>query len=210
LDQERMVLLLAPPFRPGGPDPGYIAAYPPGIRENGGQYTHAAAWLGWAHIAMLDGDEAYRVASLLNPLERATGSAEVEKYRVEPYVLAGDIYGREPFMGRGGWTWYTGAAAWTWRLVIEGILGLRRVDGCLEVVPCLPSHFDGFEAWIKWASCEVHVIVRRTDGPDSARVVIDGHRAPRARVDLSRAGTRTVEIWLDLPAGSRTLQAQNF
>src|SRR5690606_8226170 len=146
---DRLVLLLAPPFGAQGSDPGYIAAYPAGVRENGGQYTHAAAWLGWAYAAQGDGDRAYGILHLLNPLERTRTRGDVERYCVEPYVLAADVYARPPGVGRGGWTWYTGAAAWTWRLAVETILGLRRRAGALEVTPCLPTHWDGFEAWVR-------------------------------------------------------------
>jgi cyclic beta-1,2-glucan synthetase len=105
LEDDRLVLLLSPPFRALEHDPGYIAAYPPGVRENGGQYTHAAAWLGLAHAVAGNGDRAHRLASLINPLERTRTPADVGRYRVEPYVVAADIYGVPPFVGRGGWTW---------------------------------------------------------------------------------------------------------
>jgi cyclic beta-1,2-glucan synthetase len=197
-EHDRLVLLLAPPFGAGGPDPGYIAAYPPGVRENGGQYTHAAAWLGWAHAARGDGDAAHRIARLLNPLERTGSPRDVDRYRVEPYVLAGDVYARPPWVGRGGWTWYTGAAAWTWRLVVEGLLGLRRRRGALEIDPCIPRGWDGFEAWVRAGERTVHVVVRNPEGVcrGIAEVRVDGRPADRARVDLAGKGERIVEIRL--------------
>jgi cyclic beta-1,2-glucan synthetase len=196
-EDERLVLLLAPPFGAHDADPGYIAAYPPGVRENGGQYTHAAAWLGWAHAVLGDGDAAHRIAALLNPLERTRSREEVDRYRVEPYVLAGDVYGRPPFLGRGGWTWYTGAAAWTWRLVIDGILGLRRVGGALELFPCLPSHFDGFEAWVRDGAVNLHVVVHQGEPGSGYRALLDGQPIAHARVDLSGSGERRLELWLE-------------
>jgi cyclic beta-1,2-glucan synthetase len=160
---ERLVLLLDPPFRGARHDPGYIAAYPPGVRENGGQYTHAAAWLGWAHAAVGDGDGAAKIFRLLNPASRTKTAAEVERYRVEPYVLAADVYSVPPFVGRGGWTWYTGAAAWTWRLGIEAMLGLYPEDGGLRFDPCIPTAWPGFEANIRLADCQVHVVVENPE-----------------------------------------------
>ncbi|HTM20484.1 MAG TPA: hypothetical protein VL172_08255, partial [Kofleriaceae bacterium] len=200
-EDDRLVLLLAPPFGPQGPDAGYIAAYPAGVRENGGQYTHAAAWLGWAHAARGDGDAAHRIFGLLDPLERIRSRQDAEHYRVEPYVLAADVYARPPWVGRGGWTWYTGAAAWTWRLAVEGLLGLRRRQGALEVEPCIPSHWAGFQAWVRQGELRIHVVVHNADGTGrgvrAAR--LDGQPVDAARVDLVGAGERELEIWLGAP-----------
>ncbi len=206
-ERDRLVLLLAPPFTPHGPDPGYIAAYPAGVRENGGQYTHAAAWLGWAHAARGDGDAAHRILGLLNPLERTRSRADALRYRVEPYVLAADVYARQPWVGRGGWTWYTGAAAWTWRLAVEGLLGLRRSRGALEVDPCIPPRWDGFEAWVRGGDVTVHIVVHNRSGSgrgvDSVR--LDGLPIERARIDLAGSGERQLEIWLG--AASRAVSS---
>jgi cyclic beta-1,2-glucan synthetase len=133
--QDRVALLFTPPFDKTPLDPGYIKGYPPGIRENGGQYTHAATWLGWAHAALGDGERAERVFRLVNPILRAHNGDDVERYRIEPYVLAGDVYSCAPWVGRGGWSWYTGAAAWLWRLGVEAILGLRKERGRLCIDP---------------------------------------------------------------------------
>jgi cyclic beta-1,2-glucan synthetase len=163
-ERERLVVMLDPAFEGGQHDPGYIKAYPRGVRENGGQYTHAATWLGFAHARVGDGARAERIFRLLNPILK-TGSAEdAERYRVEPYVLAGDVYSVAPFVGRGGWTWYTGAAAWMWRLGVEAILGLRHQDGGLHVDPCIPPHWPGFEAWVRVADQDCHVMVDNSSG----------------------------------------------
>jgi cyclic beta-1,2-glucan synthetase len=201
-EEDRLVLLLSPPFGKTGPDPGYIAAYPAGVRENGGQYTHAAAWVGWAHAALGDGARAHRIFDLLNPLARTKTSSEVERYRVEPYVIAADVYGRAPFVGRGGWTWYTGAAAWTWRLGVEAILGLRREAGSLVVDPCIPATWDGFEAWIKQDDLTIHVVVDNASGRGRgvAEARLDGARLSEARVELRGSGQRRLEIVLGAPA----------
>jgi cyclic beta-1,2-glucan synthetase len=173
---DRLVLLFWPPFDSSLLDPGYVRAYPPGVRENGGQYTHAATWLGWAHARVGDGERAERLFRLLNPVLRTGTSEQTQRYRVEPYVLAGDIYSCAPWVGRGGWTWYTGAAAWMWRLGVEAILGLQQVDGRLRIDPCIPPAWPGFEAWIAHGKTCVHVVV---DNPEHvatglAALTLDG------------------------------------
>jgi cyclic beta-1,2-glucan synthetase len=162
-EDDRLIRLLWPPFLASPRDPGYIKAYPPGVRENGGHYTHAAAWLGCAAARIGDGDLATCIFRLVNPVNHSTSRNNVERYRAEPYVLAADISSVEPYVGRGGWTWYTGSAAWTWRLGIEEILGLRLKDGKLLVDPRLPSSWDGFEATVRGPAGSLHILI---DGPD--------------------------------------------
>ena len=175
-EADRLVLLLSPPFDCTPHDPGYIRAYPPGIRENGGQYTHAATWLGWAYAGLDDGERAERIFRILNPVLRARTPQECELYRVEPYVLAGDVYGAPPWVGRGGWSWYTGAAAWTWRLGVEGILGLRKEEGGLRIDPCIPPSWKGFEAWVRMGTRRLHVVVENPDAASRgvASITLDG------------------------------------
>ncbi len=163
-DRSRVVVMLDPPFDGETPDPGYIKAYPRGVRENGGQYTHAATWLGFAHACAGDGARAERIFRLLNPILKTASADDTERYRVEPYVLAGDVYSVGALAGRGGWTWYTGAAAWLWRLGIESILGLRRKDGGLYVDPCIPPHWPGFEAVVRVGDQDCHVLVDNSSG----------------------------------------------
>jgi cyclic beta-1,2-glucan synthetase len=184
-ERQRVIRLLAPPFRGQEKDPGYIASYPPGVRENGGQYTHAATWLGWAHVKRGDGDAAERVFRLLNPALRVRDPADAEKYRVEPYVLAGDVYAVDPHLGRGGWTWYTGAASWMWRLGVEGILGLERVEGDLVLDPTLPTHWSGFEAVVRTAHCECKIVVERVKGCERLRTYLDGEQLSSGRIPLA-------------------------
>jgi cyclic beta-1,2-glucan synthetase len=162
-EAERLLLLCWPPFDRALHDPGYIRAYPPGVRENGGQYTHAATWLGWAHSALGEGERATQVFRLLNPVLRARSAAECNRYRVEPYALAGDIYSCPPWVGRGGWTLYTGAAAWMWRLGIEAILGLRLEDGHLRIDPCIPPEWERFEAWVRTGEQRLHIVVENPE-----------------------------------------------
>ena len=202
-EADRLVLLLAPPFESGQHDPGYIGAYPPGIRENGGQYTHAATWLGWAYAALGDGERAERIFRILNPILRASTSEDSSHYRVEPYVLAGDVYGAPPWVGRGGWSWYTGAAAWAWRLGVEGILGLRKEEGGLRIDPCIPPAWKGFEAWLRMGEQKVHVVVENPDGVTRgiATVTLDGARLDSSRIHLDPSVTGEHEVYVRLGSG---------
>ncbi|HSK81356.1 MAG TPA: hypothetical protein VLQ45_33190, partial [Thermoanaerobaculia bacterium] len=159
-----LALLLAPPFDRGGHDPGYIKAYPPGVRENGGQYSHAAAWAAWAFTALGDGDRALAVLRAIDPIHRTATPGGVERYRVEPYAVAADIYGVPPHTGRGGWTWYTGTAGWTWQVIVEALLGLRRTAGALEVDPCIPGSWPGFEAVLREGSAVYRVRIENPRG----------------------------------------------
>jgi len=191
-EQDRLVLLLRPPFDVTLHDPGYIRAYPPGVRENGGQYTHAAAWQGWAYAALGDGRSAARIFDIINPIARTLSVADTERYRAEPYVLAGDVYGCAPWIGRGGWSWYTGSAAWAYRLGIEAILGLGKEDGQLCIDPCIPPEWEGFEAWVRVGAEEVHIVV---DNPSAvsrgiASITLDGAPLESNRVDVRAASTK--------------------
>jgi cyclic beta-1,2-glucan synthetase len=209
-EADKLVLLFWPPYDKTLHDPGYVRAYPPGIRENGGQYTHAATWLGWAYATLGNGERAERIFRLLNPILRATTAADVERYRVEPYALAADIYSCAPWIGRGGWTWYTGAAAWLWRLGVEAILGLRREAGALRIDPCIPPAWRGFEAWVRLGRQRVHVVVDNPRGVSSgiARLTLDGAPLATHRVvlDPNVAGAHEVQVQLgsDLVAVART------
>jgi len=132
--QDGLALLFTPPFDRSTPDPGYIGAYPPGVRENGGQYTHAALWSVMAFAALGEGDKAVALFSLLNPINHARTRTDAQRYKVEPYVVAADVYASPKHIGRGGWTWYTGSAGWMQRAGIEGILGcISKVPLCVSI-----------------------------------------------------------------------------
>ena len=209
-EADRLVLLLWPPFDGTRHDPGYIAAYPPGVRENGGQYTHAATWLGWAHAKLGDGDRAGRILRLLNPVLHASTEEAALRYKVEPYVLAADVYGMAPHVGRGGWSWYTGAAGWMWRLGVEGLLGLQREAETLRVDPCVPRHWPHFEAWLRIGLQTVHVVVDNPDGVSSGvgSITVDGVPVDSNRIPLSPGETRDreVRIRLGVPCTERASQ----
>ena len=142
--EDGLILLFTPPFDKTTHDPGYIKGYLPGVRENGGQYTHAALWSIWALAELGDGDQAYALFRLLNPIYRADTPEKVARYKVEPYVISADVYGVAPHVGRGGWTWYTGSAGWMYRLGIEAILGLQRTGQELRLDPCIPKQWTGY------------------------------------------------------------------
>jgi cyclic beta-1,2-glucan synthetase len=187
---ERLVRLLAPPFQPGGRDPGYIKAYPPGIRENGGQYTHAAIWVGWAFADLGDGGRAARVFDLLNPIGQTRDRAAVQRYRVEPYVVAADVGGVPPHLGRGGWTWYTGSAAWMWRLGVERILGLRPEAGGVRIDPCFPRTWRRVEVTIRRPGGGLAITIENPDGVETgvAELLIDGVAEDQAFVAFPADG----------------------
>jgi cyclic beta-1,2-glucan synthetase len=156
---EKLALLFAPPFDKSTHDPGYIKGYPPGVRENGGQYTHAATWSVMAFAVLGEGDKAVELFSLLNPINHSRTPADAYRYKVEPYVVSADIYSTAPHIGRGGWTWYTGSAGWLQRAGIESVLGLRRRGAFLSVDPCIPKAWRGFEATVKFQTARYSIFV---------------------------------------------------
>jgi cyclic beta-1,2-glucan synthetase len=143
---EGISVLLTPPFDTMTPSPGYIQGYVPGVRENGGQYTHAALWNVLAFARMGDGDRAAGLFALLNPINRTRTPEDVARYRAEPYVIAADVYSVPPHTGRGGWTWYTGSAGWMYRIGIEAIVGITLRRGSLHIDPCIPRDWPGCDA----------------------------------------------------------------
>jgi cyclic beta-1,2-glucan synthetase len=156
---DTLLLVLTPPFDQPAVDPGYIAGYPPGIRENGGQYSHAAMWAVLAFSALGDGDKASALFAMLNPINHARTRAEAERYKVEPYAVVADVYSTAPHVGRGGWSWYTGSAGWMQRVGVEGILGIRIQGKSLHIDPCIPHAWPGFTAAITWRSARYTIVV---------------------------------------------------
>ncbi|XGC79804.1 GH36-type glycosyl hydrolase domain-containing protein [Bdellovibrio bacteriovorus] len=143
--EDGIILLFTPPFDQTPKDPGYIKGYLPGVRENGGQYTHAASWVIIAHALLKNRERAYELFNLINPLSRSKDLQQVQKYKIEPYVVAGDVYGQAPFAGRGGWSWYTGAAGWLYRAGLEYILGFKLTHDEVIINPCVPSAWKQFK-----------------------------------------------------------------
>ena len=154
-----LVKLFAPPFDRSSHDPGYIKAYPPGLRENGGQYTHAAMWTTLAFALLGDGDRAVALFSLLNPINHSSTRASIDRYKVEPYVVCADVYSAPSHVGRGGWTWYTGSAGWMYRTAVEGILGITLKGTTLCIDPCIPHSWSGFEVTYKRGAAQYQIVV---------------------------------------------------
>ena len=182
---QELILLFTPPFD-GVLDPGYIRGYPPGIRENGGQYTHAAIWSVMAFAALGDGDKANELFSILNPINRASTRAGVHRYKVEPYVAAADVYAEYPHVGRGGWTWYTGSAGWMYRAGMEWLLGFRVRGAILSIDPCIPRAWRRFEIAFRYHASQYEITVENPRGANRGvtHMEADGMPLPQGAASL--------------------------
>ncbi len=164
------------PFDHSAADPGRIRGYPPGLRENGGQYTHGAIWSIMAYAMLGDGDRAAELFSLLNPITHANTRVALHRYKVEPYAIAADVYSTHPHIGRGGWTWYTGSAGWMYRVGIESILGFYLRGDTLHLDPCIPRAWPGFEIVFRHRSATYGIVVENPHGASRgvSRLELDG------------------------------------
>jgi cyclic beta-1,2-glucan synthetase len=199
----RVVLLLTPPFDRSPLDPGYIKGYLPGVRENGGQYTHAALWFVMAVAAVGNGDEAFELFHLLNPINHTRSGADLERYKVEPYVVAADVYAHPSHAGRGGWTWYTGSSAWMYRAGLESILGIERRGQSICLSPCIPASWPGFKVTLRQGTTRYEIVVEnpghRCRG--LAEVELDGNPVEAAAIPWIDDGrTHTLRAVLGEPA----------
>jgi cyclic beta-1,2-glucan synthetase len=187
-----LLALLAPPFDRSSQDPGYIKGYPPGVRENGGQYTHAAVWTVMAMARLGYGDEAVELFHMLNPANHTRNLADVERYKGEPYALAGDVLAEPRHAGRAGWTWYTGSAGWMYRAGLESILGLRRHGATFEIDPCIPASWPAYQvAWRFGATrYEIDVVNPERRSRGIAQVVLDARAVDPRAIPLSDDGGR--------------------
>jgi cyclic beta-1,2-glucan synthetase len=172
-EADKLVLLFTPPFDRGALQPGYIKGYVPGIRENGGQYTHAAAWVVQATAMLGRGTRALGLLDLLNPIHHAATPEAVATYKVEPYVVAADVYSQPPHVGRGGWTWYTGSASWLYRIALETILGFRLRDAALLIDPCIAAHWSRYEITLHYRTALYHITVENPSGVERGVQSID-------------------------------------
>jgi cellobiose phosphorylase len=172
----QLIQLLAPPFDTSDLEPGYIKGYVPGVRENGGQYTHAAIWTAMAFAMVGDKKRAWELFAMLNPINHANEPKTTERYKVEPYVMCADIYWASPHTSRGGWTWYTGAAGWMYRLTVETLLGLQLEVDHLRMTPCMPGHWESYKIHYRFRETFYHITVKRVgEKPEHAiRVTVDG------------------------------------
>jgi cellobiose phosphorylase len=170
-----LIQLLDPPFDTSTLNPGYIKGYVPGVRENGGQYTHGAIWAAMAFAALGDSRRAWELLAMINPVNHAGSPEGIAIYKVEPYVVAADVYALPPHTGRGGWTWYTGSAGWMYRLIVESLLGLRLEVDTLRVAPCLPADWKGFTVRYRYRETVYHIAVLQTPGGNGeTSVTVDG------------------------------------
>jgi cyclic beta-1,2-glucan synthetase len=187
-EEEGLVLLFEPPIERMEPSPGYIRGYPPGVRENGGQYTHAALWFAMALARRGDGDRASRVLRMLNPIEHTGGPEEVWRYGVEPYVIAADVYRLPGRIGKGGWSWYTGSAAWMYRAWVEEVLGLKIRGEQMSVEPVIPGWWRGFHLRYRHGEAVYDIQVENPEGRQHgvSRVEIDGRRQADKLIPLER------------------------
>jgi cyclic beta-1,2-glucan glucanotransferase len=187
-----LVRLLAPPFDRTKLEPGYIKGYVPGVRENGGQYTHGAIWSLIAYAMLEQGDKAGELFALLNPINHAATRAGLHKYKVEPYVVAADVYAVEPHQGRGGWTWYTGAAGWMYRAALESILGFDLQGDFLTLRPCIPRAWPGYKIIYRRDKTQYEITVKNPSGVSSGvmSVELDGQPLELNEVRLANDGQR--------------------
>jgi cellobiose phosphorylase len=170
-----VIQLFEPSFDKSHQNPGYIKGYVPGVRENGGQYTHAAVWTVMAFAAAGDNDRAWELFRLINPVNHGQNEAGVAKYKVEPYVIAADVYTNPQHAGRGGWTWYTGSAGWMYRLITESLLGLHLEVDRLRIEPVFSSEWNAFDIHYRYRDTFHHIHVKRVGaGNEVTRVVLDG------------------------------------
>ena len=179
-----VIQLLAPPFDKSDLNPGYIKGYVPGVRENGGQYTHAAIWAAMAFAALGDSRHAWELFTMINPVNHSVSPEKIATYKVEPYVVAADVYAVSPHVGRGGWTWYTGSAGWMYRLITESLLGMRLETDKLRFAPCLPDEWESFKMHYRYRETVYHIAVLQTNNDSTVRVIVDGVEQPDKAVPL--------------------------
>jgi cellobiose phosphorylase len=189
-----LIQLLDPPFDRSDLDPGYIRGYLPGVRENGGQYTHGAIWAAMAFAALGDRDRAWDLTSMINPVNHARSPAGVKTYKVEPYVMAADVYAVAPHTGRGGWSWYTGSAGWMYRLIVESLLGVTRDGNRLRLAPCLPADWPGLALRYRYGSTPYEIELRQTfaeagEAAGASAVTVDGTARTDGAIPLVDDGT---------------------
>ena len=169
-----IIQLLEPPFDKSALNPGYIKGYVPGVRENGGQYTHAAVWLVTAFAKLGDNKRVWELLNMINPVNHGKTAKDIATYKVEPYVLAADVYARAPHAGRGGWTWYTGSASWMYRLITESFLGLQQVGDKLKFAPCVPKEWNTFKVHYRYKKTMYHIEFTQQDAVKEMMVMVDG------------------------------------
>ncbi len=203
-DAQRIIRLLTPPFDAGKLDPGYIKGYPPGIRENGAQYTHAATWVVLAYALRGDGERAMQLWHMLNPINHTLTAEDVARYKVEPYVLVADVYSHPQHVGRGGWTWYTGSASWLYRIALEHMLGMQRRGDTLSIAPCIPREWKQYQITYRVGTTTYAITVENPNGVNRgvARIEVDGDAVEAIRLRDDGATHRVTVVMGRTPADS--------
>jgi cyclic beta-1,2-glucan synthetase len=206
-EDARLIMLLTPPFDKTTHDPGYIQGYLPGVRENGAQYTHAALWAVLATALQGDGDRAFQLFQMLNPITHSNSPEAVDIYKVEPYVVAADVYTATGHLGRGGWTWYTGSASWMYRVALEAILGFQQRGERLFIEPCIPASWKGFTLEYRFRSAMYAITIENPDGVQcgSVELTVDGRSVDEAIPLLDDGKTHEVRVLLRTSSTSSPL-----
>ena len=195
-----LLQLLDPPFDKSELDPGYIKGYVPGVRENGGQYTHAAIWMVMAFAKLGDAARTWELLSLINPINHGRTLNEINTYKVEPYVMAADVYGVHPHTGRGGWTWYTGSAGWMYQLILSSVLGFRREGDKLWLAPVTPQSWKEFTIDYQWRTSTYRIHAMRSDPAKAITMRLDGNEQADPFVTLVDDGLiHQVEVFYQIP-----------
>jgi cellobiose phosphorylase len=204
-----IIQLLTPPFDKSTLNPGYIKGYVPGIRENGGQYTHAAVWMIIAFARLGNNKRVWELLQLINPVNHGLTAGDIATYKVEPYVLAADVYALAPHAGRGGWTWYTGSAGWLYRLIIESFLGLQQVGNQLTFVPCIPEEWNSFKIHYRYKTTLYHIVITQNRSSEKTNVVLDSLQQPGTVITLTDDGADH-QVDITLPKKSVNQQMNKY
>ncbi len=188
--ENKIIKLFDPAFDKGKVNPGYIKAYPPGIRENGGQYTHAATWFIMAEAILGFGDKAVEFAEIINPINHTKTKDEAKKFKLEPYILPADVYSNKDLLGRGGWNWYTGSSSWYFKVVIEYILGLKIKDGYLYIEPCISKNWKEYEIKYKYKTSLYNIKVKNSNSKNTGvtKFILNNDEITEKRVLLQDNG----------------------
>jgi cyclic beta-1,2-glucan synthetase len=185
--ESKIIQLFDPPFNQSAMNPGYIKGYIPGVRENGGQYTHAAIWTAMAYAIMGEHERAWELFTMLNPVHHGSSAEEIAVYKVEPYVMAADVYAVAPHTGRGGWTWYTGSAGWMYRLLIETLLGVHIEGDRLHLNPRMPKSWTSYKVHYRYRQTPYHITISQNVGGTSSgesQLILDEHEIEGKAVPL--------------------------
>jgi len=181
----KLIQLFDPPFDKSPLNPGYIKGYIPGVRENGGQYTHGAIWAAMAFALMGENDRAWELFALLNPMQHGATAKQIATYKVEPYVIAADVYAVAPHVGRGGWTWYTGSAGWMYRLLTETLLGVHLEGNRLRITPRFPTGWNSYKIHYRYRQTVYHITINRLPADGPAELSLDGQTLAEETIPLT-------------------------